>query len=413
MKSEISLTLTDAAYLGSAIGRDENGRVVFVPYGIPGEVVKVKLTETHKRWATGEIIEIIQPAEVRVSPRCRHFGTCGGCHYQHMPYPLQLQIKRSIVRNQLERIGQFHDPPVLETVPSPSPWNVRNHLQFSLNKAGKLGFRKSNSKEIVPIEECHLPNQAISTLWPLLEFDSSAGISRVALRTGSDDEAMVIISGGGEPNIAISSDIHSSIIWTDSDKNITVLAGEHYLQFSINNRLFRVSANSFFQTQTEFAEQLVEHVIDLMQPRPGDRLLELYAGVGLFSAFLAEDGAVLTAVEQSRSACHDFEHNLIEFDHVTLYQARVEETLAFLSGPFDAVLLDPPRSGLGSEVTDQLSALNVPKIVYVSCDPTTMARDGKQLSQAGYRLEKVTPFDFFPQTYHIETVSLWSRTPAN
>jgi 23S rRNA (uracil1939-C5)-methyltransferase len=405
----VPLTLTDQAYLGSAIGRDDKGRVVFVPFGIPGERVSVKVTEEHKRWARAEIVEIHSPSQDRVLPKCQHFKVCGGCHYQHMPYPLQLLAKRSIVRAQLERLGGFTDPLVHSTVPSPSPWNTRNNIQFSLDSQGKLGFRGSKSGEVIPISECHLPNKEIADLWPQLDLNSIPGLKRLAVRSGAHGETMIVLVGESEPNIAIASDLPTSIVWTELDENLKVLAGDGHIHMSIRDREFRVSASSFFQIHTELASKLVEHVLKAMQIKAGDRILELYAGVGLFSAFLAEAGATITAVEQSPWACSDFEFNLDEFENVELYESPVEEALPSLVRTFDGILVDPPRSGLGQNVLDRLLEIKSPQIIYVSCDPTTLARDGKVLTQAGYTLEDVTPYDFFPQTYHIETISIWRR----
>jgi 23S rRNA (uracil1939-C5)-methyltransferase len=188
-----------------------------------------------------------------------------------------------------------------------------------------------------------------------------------------------------------------------------VLAGEKSLAFEILDRTFLVSAGSFFQVHTAMAGELVQHVLRELRVRPAEIILDLYAGVGLFGAFLAHEGAHVIAVEESSQACSDFEHNLKEFDDVELYEAAVEVALPAVRSRPDAAIVDPPRAGLSREALQHIIDLEPPRLVYVSCDPATLARDGGRLAEAGYSLTRCTPFDLFPQTFHIETVSLWLR----
>lgn len=404
----IELRLTGHAYLGSSLGRDAQGRVIFVPYSLPGERVRVEIVESHKRWARGKIQDIIEPSPLRVEPRCQHFKDCGGCHYQHFPYQLQLEAKADIVRSQLERIGRISDPPVVETVPSPTPWNSRNHMQFSLDPTDKLGFRAANSERVVPIKECHLPNLQIGELWPSLDITSLPGLERVAFRTGDQGERMIVLHSSDDPDVELEIDFPASVVWV-RDHSYSVLAGESFFLITILKRTFQVSAGSFFQVHTELASDLVNLVLKALDVEPGNKILDLYSGVGLFSAFLAEAGAQVIAVEQSPWATADYEANLNEFDTVEIYEASVETVLPSLRIHPDSVLVDPPRAGLGSAVTQAIIDLSPSKLVYVSCDPTTLARDGRALQDGGYNLLSVTPIDLFPQTFHIETISLWKK----
>jgi 23S rRNA (uracil1939-C5)-methyltransferase len=394
---QLELTLTGHAYLGSSFGRDSEGRVIFVPYSIPGERVWIQITESHKRWARGEIIEILASSPKRIEPRCRHFADCGGCHYQHLPYELQLEAKADVLRSQLTRIGGFTDPPLDETVPSPSAWNTRNHVQFSLDSGGKLGFRAAKSDHVVPIAECHLPEVEINNVWPTLDISPNLGLKRVALRHGDQGEILIGLHSSSDPDAEMALNIPASVVWIN-DEGTSVMAGEAFFQITISGRVFRVSAASFFQVHTSLTPTLVNLVLDALEIQAGRTIFDLYAGVGLFSAFIAERGARVIAVEHSPWATTDFEFNLNEFDTVELYEASVDAAIPSLSDFPHAILVDPPRAGLGTAVVEGIVAHSPLRLVYVSCDPTTLARDGKALQKGGYKLKRVIPIDMFPQT---------------
>lgn len=404
----LDITLTGMAYGGDAFGRDANGRMIFVPFAIPGERIQTEIVETHKRWARARLVKVLKASPERVAPRCRHFTDCGGCHYQHMPYPIQLKSKAEIVRSQLERLGGFEDPPVETIIASQSPWNTRNHLKFSLTPDGRLGFNAPGSNRVVPIDECHLPEPNLASLWPRLDLETIQGLKRITLRTGIEGERMLILHGDDDPDVNVTTDLPASVVWL-SPRGMTVLAGEGFLTIDVLDRAFKVSANSFFQVHTALAGEVVQHVLEALRFQPGETILDLYAGVGLFSAFLAQKGVRVVAVEESPVACADFENNLAEFDHVELYEAPVEVALPAIHTHPSAVIVDPPRVGLSLDAIKQLINLSSPLLVYVSCDPATLARDGQRLVKAGYKLERCTPIDMFPQTYHIETLSIWRR----
>lgn len=405
---KLELTLHDHAYLGSSLGRDAGGRVIFVPFSIPGERVDVEIIESHKRWARGKIRSIMQPSPDRVEPRCQHFQECGGCHYQHMAYDLQPAAKAEILRSQLSRLGGLDHPPVGAAIPSPIPWNTRNHVQFSLDSQGRLGFRGAHSEQVVPISECHLPDPVINELWPNLEIAPTPGLERIAYRLGDPGEIMIVFHGSGDPDIEMEIDFPASVVWLN-DGHPTVLAGQGSFQITILDRTFQVSAGSFFQVHNAMAAQLVNLVLHALEDRPASKIFDLYAGVGFFSAFLAAAGHSLIAVEGSPSAADDFEVNLSEFDNVGLYQAPVSEVLPTVRSQPDVVIVDPPRAGLGPKVIPGILDLSPAMLVYISCDPTTLARDSRSLAEGGYNLKSITPIDMFPQTFHIECLSIWER----
>lgn len=408
--SEYEITLNTHTYGGAALGRLPDGRAVFVPFALPGEKVRVSLIEEKRGYARARLLEVLEPSPQRIPPRCRHFGTCGGCHYQHLPYEVQLQVKETILREQLQRIGGLEDPPVKPIVPSPRPWNYRNHVQFHLDAQGRLAYVSAEgekTRELLPIDECHLPEAPLNAFWPLLQFDPMPDLERIALRLGEDEALMLVLESRSPNPPSLELETSASVVHLFEDHAL-VLAGEGYLFRRVHGRLFRISAGSFFQVNTAVAAALVEHVLSLLPERLGE-VWDVYCGVGLFSAFLAERAQALKGIEVSAAACEDFAFNLDEFENVSLYEGLAEEIVPWLAGEPQVILLDPPRAGLALPVLDALVGHQAEHLIYVSCDPSTLARDTARLLRQGYALRQVTPFDMFPHTYHIESVAWFQR----
>lgn len=416
--SEIcEITLTTLTYGGEAMGRLADGRAVFVPFGLPGETVRARVVFQRKNFARAELLEVLTPSPERITPRCRHFGECGGCHYQMLPYPAQLRAKEAILRDQLTRIGKIQAPPVLPIVGAPAEWQYRNHVQFHLDKTGKPGFISAlgaatgSTEAVVPISECFLPEAALDAVWPTLEFEPGAPIQRVALRSGVNEDLMIILEADETeiPELEIEADI--SVVHQVEDETL-ILAGNDYLVCEVLGRPFKVSAASFFQVNTAMAGKMVEHLLANLPIRPTSTLLDVYCGAGLFSAFLAPKVARVIGIESAPSSCADFETNLDEFENVELYEGLAEEVLPGLQALDGAqaerlMIVDPPRAGLEKTALDAILALQPSTLAYVSCDPATLARDAARLIAGGYRLKQVTPFDLFPQTYHLESISIF------
>lgn len=408
-----SVEFTALAYGGEALGRLPDGRAVFAPYLLPGETARVSLVEEKRGHARAELVELLRPSLERVKPRCAHFGECGGCHYQHMTYAAQLAAKTTIVREQLERLGGLENPPVRPIIPSAKESNYRNHVEFHLAPDGRLGYHRPRSEEVLSIRECHLPEAALNEIWPQLDFEAVSGLERIGLRLGEGEEVQLILeSRDPQPLEFTVEGLPLSAVHLGPGGALT-LAGSPALEMQVLGRRLRVSAASFFQANTRMAERLVEHILERIPQyaalTPATTLVDAYCGVGLFSLFLAERVGRLAGIEESASACEDFCANLEAFDNMELYEARVEQALPALGFQPDIVLLDPPRAGLERRALEALLRLRPRLIVYVSCDPATLARDGRRLRERGYRLEEVTPFDLFPQTYHVECVSVWRR----
>ncbi len=407
------IRLTGFAYGGEAIGRLPDGRAVFVPFALPGEQVRIRLVEEKRGHARAELLDVLEVSPARGAPRCLHFGECGGCHYQHMPYPAQLAAKQEILRDQLMRIGGLSDPPVEATVACPAPYGYRNHVQFHLTPSGQMGYYKANSRQLFAIQECHLPQAPIAVVWPQLEFEALPELERIGLRLGTGDDLQLILeSSDPQPPDFSVEDLPISAVHLSSAGTV-VLAGSDYVIFEVLDRRFRVSAGSFFQVNTLMAETLVEHLLagisEFHPLNPQTVLLDVYCGVGLFSAFLANRAGQLIGIEASPSACEDFVANLDEFDNVELYEDRAELALSSLDVSPEVILVDPPRAGLDRGALDAILTLKPALLVYVSCDPATLGRDARRLAAGGYSLARATPLDLFPQTYHIESLSFWLR----
>ncbi len=400
-------------YGGDAMGRLPDGRAAFVPLALAGETVRAEIVEDKRGFARLRLLEVIEPSPQRIQPLCVHFGACGGCHYQHLAYPDQVALKTNILRDQLERIGGLVDPPVQPMVASPRPYYYRNHVQFHLDEAGKLGYHRLRSEDVLAIRECHLPEETLNQVWPQLDFEALPEIERIGLRLGMGDDVQLILESQAAetPELSVE-DLPLSVVHLDQAGPL-VLAGSAWLVMEVLGRPFRVSAGAFFQVNTPMAEAMVQHILDRLPHYaalgPQTTLLDVYCGVGLFSAFLAPQVGRLIGIEASPAACEDFEVNLDEFDNVELYEAPAEMVLPGLDVQPQVVLVDPPREGIDRRALDALLQLSPQVLVYVSCDPATLARDAKRLAAGGYRLAQATPFDLFPQTYHLESISFFVK----
>lgn len=386
--AEMIIHLDAMTYGGEAIGRVE-GKAVFVQGGIAGEVVRVVLTDDRRRFARARTLEVIEASPQRVQPRCKHFGfdadSCGGCHWQHIEYAAQLQFKTEIVRGQFRRIGRIDDAPVREIVPSPDAWAYRNHAQFSVAPDGRPGFQAARSNTVVPIDECHVIQPPIAD-WLRASGRIDGDSERIEVRASEKEDLSVWRYG-----------VHSTR--PQSPPSI----------FRVKNATFRVSPDSFFQVNTSLIETLIDLVLSRLDPSGGKTVLDAYCGVGLFSRFIAPIADRVIGIESGAGAVADARENLSAFGNVDLREGFVEQVLPNIDIRIDAAVVDPPRSGCGTKVIRAIIDKKVKRLIYVSCDPSTLARDVRQLIDGGYELTDVQPLDMFPQTYHIECVAQFER----
>lgn len=404
--NELTIQLTAMAHGGSALGRDASGRVIFVPLAIPGETVRVRLEGGKERYAHAELLEVLESSPDRVQPRCPHFGPCGGCHFQHLAYPAQLDAKTQVVRDQLLRIGKFENPPVKEVLPSPQFWEYRNSVSLSPTGDGRVGFWSHREDRVIAIDECHIIQPALQELYRNLDLELR-DLRRLTLRVGADGDLLVIFETQEVEPPSLKTDLSVSAAILLPTGEAANLIGDNFLIQHCAGRDWRVSAGSFFQVNPGAAEHLVRLVGELAALSGTESVLELYSGVGLFTAGLSVACDRVVGIEAGPDAVADAAVNLDDTDNVELFQGPVEDILPVLADqPLDIVVLDPPRSGVEPSVIDALLEIRALRIVYVSCDPATFARDARRLARGGYRLETVQPVDMFPQTFHVETVSL-------
>jgi 23S rRNA (uracil1939-C5)-methyltransferase len=411
------ISISTLTFGGEGMGRLPGGQAVFVPFVLPGEKVRVRIMEEKRGFARAELLDVLEPAAERITPKCKYFFSasirqkkeewCGGCQYQHMPYETQLRAKEMILRDQLTRIGKIENPPVRPVVPSPDGWNYRNQLHFYLSDEGKLGLT-SLANSILPISECHLPDANLNNLWPQLEFEPGASIDSITLRAGADGEMMLLLESETPkpPEIEIEADISVTHLCED---DAVVLAGEDCLIVNVLGRPFRVSAATFLRSNTGMTGKMIEHLLARLPLSPDTTVIDAYCGAGFFSAFIAPYVIRLIGIEPSPSACEDFAANLDEFNGIELYEAPVEDVLSGIDIHPEVILVDPPRTGLERQALDGIVALGPDVIAYVSCDPSTLARDATRLIAAGYKLTDITPFDISPQTSQIDSISLFEK----
>lgn len=415
----VEIVAEEAAYGGESLGHLPDGRVVFVPRLLPQERARVTITEERRDYARGEIDELLVASPDRVPPPCPYFQEgCGGCSWQAATYPAQLAIKRSVVVTQLGRVGHFPDAeslvrPVIGMV---APWHYRNQARFTVGRRyGELCFTYRSTHRLLRVDHCWISHPTINALLETLQgalADSERRIHQVAIRVGANT-GQVLVS-------------------PDLSDLVSIPSGQQFLGEELLGHRFRMHASSFFQVNTRremrelpsaigrsvlpvppdgvsIAELLALLVLDRLDPRGDEIVVDAYCGVGTFALLMAPCVAQVIGIEEARSAIVDAEVNAAGVQNVRFVHARTEDALPTLDLPRrpDAVVLDPARVGAHPNVLAALLApgMRPPKLIYVSCDPTTLARDLRILVDGGYMLKEVQPLDMFPQTYHVECVA--------
>ena len=431
----MKLRIEKAIYGGNGLARvpeDEGalgGKAAFVPLTLPGELVEAHVTEDKRSFIHAEVDSVLEPAITRTAPLCPYFGTCGGCSYQHSVYPHQVEMKAVILREAFDRAHIPGVPPI-HTV-NASPWHYRNRIRLEIQRDPfALCYRERRSHKALPVAECPISASLLEkAITVVTNTERSFGLAdfcrEVEFFINSDESTLLITF------FALHQDRDAGIklahVCTSLQSELPELAGARLAFADRPNQLprtiaswgaesliyraaafdYRVSIGSFFQVNRHLVDALVELVT---AGRSGDTAWDLYAGAGLFARALGKNYKRIIAVEPSPSSFADLEHNLTGTPHrairaTTLDFLRQRSMNAKQAAP-DLVIVDPPRAGLGPEVTTTLSRIAPAEIVYVSCDPATLSRDVKALVQSGYDLQTITMVDMFPQTFHLESVSV-------
>jgi 23S rRNA (uracil1939-C5)-methyltransferase len=405
MSETLVLKLEDMAHGGDALGRYE-GKVIFVPSGIAGEVVRARIVEDKGRYARARLLEVLEASSERIDAPCPYFGACGGCHWQHIDYGAQLAYKQSIVRSQLERIAGLSSPEVLQPIGMGNPWKYRNHMQFSADPRGQLGLLGARGHTVVPIDGCLIMHPLLDEMYEAMDLDL-AGLQRLSLRAGihTGDQMMILQTQDDQvPDVEMT--MRLSCVLLLSDGTYLTLGGSPYITEQLAAQVLVISATSFFQVNSEQAAKLVNLVASYLEAGSDDVLLDAYCGVGTLSLGTHSQVKHIVGIESDAGAIADAEVNASGARNVTLLCNTVEHALAEVDERVTLIVVDPPRAGVDVQALRALAGLGARRIVYVSCDPATLARDVGRLQELGYQLCVVQPLDMFPQTYHIECVAL-------
>lgn len=445
----IELEVTDLAFDGKAVAK-RDGKVVFLKGGLPGEIVRAKITRTRRRFDEGIVQEIVRKSDRRISAPCDHFETCGGCTWQDLVYEDQLRFKQKQVAACLERIGGLEATQVEQIIGSAEVFHYRNKMEFSFHAGDDGGFtlglhRRGHFDEIFHLDYCHLQSDEANRIvrWfqdyvageriPVYDVTQHTGymrflVIREARRTGQIMVNIVTNYGEmpkrkqlveeftGEFN-RVSTIVHNqngqkSNIATGETEDI--LFGLGYIEEQLFDCTFRIRANSFFQTNSLQTETLYRTAFDMLEPQRTDRVLDLYCGTGSIGILLsryvssvvgvelvedaitaARENALCNNVSNAMFTCTDAKDFLREAEH------REDE--------FNVVVIDPPRAGLHPKALRRLLRMNPEKILYISCNPATFSRDAREITEAGYSLPRLQPVDMFPHTMHIEVVGIFYR----
>jgi 23S rRNA (uracil1939-C5)-methyltransferase len=458
-ESLIEVELTDLAYGGDAVGRNQ-GRAVFVSGALPGELVRARLTRERSNYARASLVEVLRASPDRITPLYPELGESGGFQWQHLAYESQLRWKTRIVRQLLLRIGRFANPEVYPTIgvpPGVDPWHYRTVAQFAIGLDGAIGFRRAASHDVIDMPTCPLVDPALEALyvhvrawikdqWGDLASDYAERFTlRVAFGgtpPAPDGSPPKVVRAPGEPAglltiearpasaleapegqdpravaeqiLAAVPELVGVLILGLPGGRGRIVAGQDHVYERVEHLTFRISAGSFFQVNTVQTPALVRAALTAAEPRNTDWVLDGYSGVGLFSLFFAEQSAHVHAIESQPSAVADarVSASLSGIANVTFTEGMLERVIGTLRRQrerADLVLVDPPRSGCNPRALTEVRALAPRTFVYISCDPSTLARDLALFCAEDYRLISVQPVDMFPFTSHIESVALCER----
>ncbi|MEV6792223.1 TRAM domain-containing protein [Streptomyces sp. NPDC051320] len=422
---EYEVEVGPVAHGGHCIARNAGGRVLFVRHTLPGERVRVRVTDGDEssRFLRADAIEVIEAAKDRVEAPCPYAGPgkCGGCDWQHAKPGAQRRLKGDVIAEQLQRLAGLTPeeagwdgtvmPAEGDKLPAGQVPAWRTRVQYTVDEQGRAGLRKHRSHEVEVIEHCMIAAPGVSELgiekreWPQL-----ASVEAIAA-TGSNDRQVVLTPkpGGRLPLVELDKPV-SVLRVEERDGGVHRVHGRPFVRERADERTYRVGMGGFWQVHPQAAETLLKAVMQGLMPRKGDSALDLYCGVGLFAGAIAErvgeQGAVL-GIESSKRACEDARHNLKDLPRVRIEHGKVESALPRTGiTETDLIVLDPPRAGAGKQTVKHLAGLGARRIAYVACDPAALARDLAYFREGGYKVRVLRAFDLFPMTHHVECVAI-------
>jgi 23S rRNA (uracil1939-C5)-methyltransferase len=447
---ELELTIDRLAYGGNGVAR-LNGFVVFVRRGLPGDTVRARVTKVQRRHAEALATEVVKPSPLRVEAPCAHYPACGGCRFQDLAYETQVEAKHEQVADALQRIGGVAAPPLEPIVPAEEIFHYRNKLEYSftqLEDGPALGFHRAGRwDEVLDIEKCWLTTDLGNAIrnavrdWArgdrLVAYDQSEHtgyLRHLVVREGQNTQQVLVQlvtaagekfdTGGFVDTLRQFSEVRS-IHWAvnETEAEVTnlptqLLWGDEAIEEQLCGLRFRVRPNAFLQTNTKMAERLYEIAREYAALTGGETVYDLYCGIGTIGLVLAGDALTVWGIEVSEEsvACALENAELNGIGNAAFFAGNVGQSLEDLharSGDPNVVIVDPPRAGLAGKALRRLGEVGAPRVVYVSCNPTTLAADVKRLrDDYGYTLRRTRPVDLFPHTPHVESVSLLERSRA-
>ena len=450
------IEIIDVAAEGNSLAR-VNDMVVFVPYGAPGDIADVKLDKKKKSYAEGHIVNLVKPSEIRQEPKCEHFGTCGGCRWQHLPYEFQLKCKQQQVSDALTRIAKIEIPEITPILGSKNIWEYRNKMEYTFSnkcwltyeqmKSGRefpdrdaAGFHISGAfDKVLDINKCHLQDDLGNQLrifikqfgkdngYSFYDLRAQQGLLRtLMIRIASTGEIMAVIVFGENDESKIKSLLEAvkdkfpqitSLLYvvnlkvndTISDQNIITYSGKEFIEEEMEGLRFRVGPKSFYQTNSLQAYELYKVARNFAELTGNELVYDLYTGTGTIANFVARQASKVIGIEYVPEAIEDakINSNINNINNTLFYAGDMKDVLTddFISehGRPDVMIVDPPRAGMHDDVVKVILNASPRRIVYVSCNPATQARD-LALLDTKYKVEAIQPVDMFPHTHHVENV---------
>ncbi len=389
----LTVRFDEVAPRGDGIARENLPKPIYASGVIPGEEATVRIRRIRRNYIAVDVEEITKPSKDRATPPCPLFGGCSGCQFQHVSYPRQLELKREMVRGQLEKFGGFTDAPVSPVIGADDPWNYRNHARFTVRDS-KLGFIRRFKRQFFEVPECKIMDPRINGVLAKLQGNLD-GATQCNIRVGADEDQVMI-----QPKLDLS--------------EYGLESGQPHITERLHGREFLVAASAFFQVNRKQAEALVDVVRARVEGDEDTVVADAYAGVGTFAALLSSTVGKVIAIEESAPAIEAAKKALAGLDNVELICGRAELLLPTMEQKVDVVILDPPRSGCLPDALAAVAKFRPRRVIYVSCDPASLGRDLATLcgEDGAFDLVEVQPVDMFPQTHHVECVATLDLRPA-
>ncbi|MCL1999384.1 MAG: 23S rRNA (uracil(1939)-C(5))-methyltransferase RlmD [Turicibacter sp.] len=414
------LQIHDLTAKGSGVGKIDNF-VIFTPYALPGDILRVKILKVKKQYAYAKIEKILVPSIHRIDSVCAVFGRCGGCQFQHFDYNAQLIFKEKLVRDALTRIAGVENPPIGSVIGMENPYNYRNKAQFVatiIDGVQAAGFYAQRSHRVIPFDSCniHISEKTIAAV--LEKLPPLKSLRHIVVRVGENTgELMVIFVMSKLERLPIIEQASTVIININAEntnvilgKKLQTIQGSGYYHEQIGTIRYRISPRAFFQINSKQTKRLYDLILAQFTDAGDERVIDAYCGIGGIALYIAASTREVVGVDSVPEAIEDAAHNaqLNNITNAHFICGLAETVIPDLLDECSTIILDPPRKGCDVKLLDGIMGAKIPRIIYISCEPTTLARDLKQLT--GYKLETVQPVDMFPLTGHVEIMAVLHRT---